>query len=101
MAARLFLRQKPAVDSPCGSSKLSPAVHAPLSSSSVLFYLAAYLRLSISMSLKLLYFLKKRQVETVARADKSLDFDLNIYLLRLMLSISPGCAEEHKWLHLP
>lgn len=99
--ARPFLRQKPAADSPWGSSKPSPAVHAPLSSSSVLFYLATYLGLNISRSLKLLYFLLERQVETVARVDKSLDFDLNIYLLRLMLSVSPGCAEEHEQLPSP
>lgn len=94
--AGLFLRQKPAVDSPCGSSKLSPGVHTPFSNSSVLFYLAAYLRLNTSRSFKLLYFLKERQVETVTGVAKSLDFDLNIYLLRLMLSVSPGCTEEDK-----
>lgn len=87
------------MDSPRGSCKLSPAVHTPLSSSSVLFYLADYLRLNISRSFKLLYFLKERQVETVTRVDKSLDFDLTIYLLRLMLFVSPGCAE--KQLHFP
>lgn len=62
--------------------------------SSVLFYLADYLRLNVSRSFKLLYFLKERQVEMVSRVDKSLDFDLNIYLRRLVLSISPGCAKE-------
>jgi len=40
-------------------------------------------------------------VETVTGADKSLDFDLNIYLLRLMLATSAGCAEEDKQLHFP
>ena len=84
------------VDSPYGSSKLSPAVHAPLSRSSVLFYLAAHLRLNISRSFKLLYFFKERKVETVTGADKALDFDLNIYLLRLKLSNSSGCVEEDK-----
>lgn len=84
------------MDSLYSSCKLLLAVRAPLSMSSVLFYLAAHLRLNISRSFKLLYFLKERQVETVTRADKALDFDLNIYLLRLKLSNSPGCAEEDK-----
>lgn len=84
------------MDSPYSSCKLLLAVRVPLSMSSVLFYLAAHLRLNISRSFKLLYFLKERQVETVTRADKALDFDLNIYLLRLKLSNSPGCAEEDK-----
>lgn len=75
------------------SSKLSPAAHA-LFSHLLLFYLADYLRLNVSRSFKLLYFLKERQVEMVTRVDKSLDFDLNIYLRRLELSISPGCAKE-------
>lgn len=35
-------------------------------------------------------------METVTRVDKFLDFDLKIYLLMLILSVSPGCAEEDK-----
>lgn len=82
----------------CGSSKPSP-LPTLLSSSSVLLHLAAYL--SIFRSFKLLYFVKEKQVETVTGVDKSSDLDLNVYLLRLLLSISPSCAKENEELHFP
>lgn len=82
----------------CGSSKPSP-LPTLLSSSSVLLHLPAYL--SIFRSFKLLYFVKEKQVEAVTGVDKSSDLDLNVYLLRLLLSISPSCAKENEELRFP
>lgn len=35
-------------------------------------------------------------MEAVTGVDKSSDLDLNVYLLRLLLSISPSCAKENE-----